>query len=151
VLRRPDPCGYRAVERYLRRCRCIPGDGVGTTGTPADRTRRANPWLCERGAAAAADLDEATWLARWQDDHTQVAIDTQSTFGYTQNAVVRALTEDSPPISAIVEELFPIQTAHTHKMPFQSIFSGDSRKSRARYVPDRTWCGGAMGGKGVLR
>lgn len=56
-----------------------------------------------------ADLDEATWLARWYGDHTQVAIDTQSTFGYTQNAVVRALTGDSPPISAIVEELFPIE------------------------------------------
>ena len=38
------------------------------------------------------DLDEATWLARWHVDHTPVAIETQSTFGYTQNAVVRALT-----------------------------------------------------------
>jgi len=36
-----------------------------------------------------------------------VALETQSTFGYTQNAVVRALTAGAPPISAIVEELFP--------------------------------------------
>lgn len=56
-----------------------------------------------------AELDEATWLDRWHNNHTQVAIDTQSTFGYVQNAVVRALTEDAPPISAIVEELFPIE------------------------------------------
>ncbi|MGV0626252.1 EthD domain-containing protein [Mycolicibacter minnesotensis] len=54
-----------------------------------------------------ADLDQATWLHRWHIDHTQVAIDTQATFGYTQNVVVRALTEDAPPIDAIVEELFP--------------------------------------------
>ncbi|MCT7661924.1 EthD domain-containing protein [Mycobacterium deserti] len=54
-----------------------------------------------------ADLDEATWLRRWHIDHTPVAIETQSTFGYTQNAVVRALTPQAPPISAIVEELFP--------------------------------------------
>ncbi|WP_163685163.1 EthD domain-containing protein [Mycolicibacterium gadium] len=53
------------------------------------------------------DLDEATWLRRWHIDHTPVAIETQSTFGYTQNAVVRALTPDAPPIDAIVEELFP--------------------------------------------
>jgi EthD domain len=53
------------------------------------------------------DLDEATWLARWHIDHTPVAIQTQSTFGYTQNAVVRALTPGAPTISAIVEELFP--------------------------------------------
>jgi hypothetical protein len=54
-----------------------------------------------------ADLDEATWLHRWHIDHTQVAIDTQATFGYTQNVVVRALTDDAPPIDAIVEENFP--------------------------------------------
>jgi hypothetical protein len=56
-----------------------------------------------------ADLDEETWLSRWHIDHTPVAIETQSTFGYTQNAVVRALTSDAPPISAIVEELFPAE------------------------------------------
>jgi hypothetical protein len=56
-----------------------------------------------------ADLDEATWLSRWHIDHTPVALDTQSTFGYTQNAVVRALTAGAPDISAIVEELFPVE------------------------------------------
>lgn len=54
-------------------------------------------------------LDETTWLARWLGDHTPVAIATQSTFGYVQNFVVRALTPDAPPVSAIVEELFPIE------------------------------------------
>ncbi|VEG55345.1 Uncharacterised protein [Mycolicibacterium aurum] len=54
-------------------------------------------------------LDEATWLRRWHHDHTQVALDTQSTFGYVQNTVVRALTPGAPPVSAIVEELFPIE------------------------------------------
>jgi hypothetical protein len=54
-----------------------------------------------------ADLDEATWLRRWHIDHTPVAIATQSTFGYTQNAVVRPLTAGAPAVSAIVEELFP--------------------------------------------
>lgn len=54
-----------------------------------------------------ADLDEATWLQRWQIAHTPVAIETQATFGYTQNVVVRALTPDAPPIHGIVEELFP--------------------------------------------
>lgn len=56
------------------------------------------------------DLDEPTWLARWQGDHTPVAIETQSTFGYVQNYVVRALTPDAPGLSAIVEELFPIES-----------------------------------------
>ncbi|WP_197381600.1 EthD domain-containing protein [Mycolicibacterium mengxianglii] len=55
-----------------------------------------------------ADLDEATWRHRWQIDHTPVAIETQATFGYTQNAVVRPLTPEAPALAAIVEELFPI-------------------------------------------
>jgi hypothetical protein len=54
-----------------------------------------------------ADLDDATWRQRWHINHTPVAIETQSTFGYTQNAVVRALTPAAPAIDAIVEELFP--------------------------------------------
>lgn len=54
-------------------------------------------------------MDEATWLGRWLGEHTSVAIATQSTFGYVQNYVVRALTPEAPPISAIVEELFPIE------------------------------------------
>jgi hypothetical protein len=79
---------------------------------PGDRTPGfANVALLRR----PADMDEATWLSRWQDDHTQVAIDTQSTFGYTQNAVVRALTPGAASISAIVEELFPIEaTSNLH-------------------------------------
>jgi EthD domain len=54
-------------------------------------------------------LDVETWFTRWHVDHTPVAIETQSTFGYTQNAVVRALTPDAPTLAAIVEELFPIE------------------------------------------
>lgn len=56
-----------------------------------------------------AGLDEHTWFARWHVDHTPVAIATQSTFGYIQNAVVRALTPDAPRIDGIVEELFPLE------------------------------------------
>lgn len=64
-----------------------------------------------------AELDQETWLARWQGDHTSVAIETQSTFGYTQNWVVRALTPDAPGIAGIVEELFPAE-AITDLMAF---------------------------------
>jgi hypothetical protein len=55
------------------------------------------------------DPERETWLARWQLDHTTVAIETQATFGYTQNVVWRALTPDAPAIDGIVEELFPAE------------------------------------------
>ncbi|MFE0750345.1 hypothetical protein [Gordonia sp. NPDC058843] len=54
------------------------------------------------------ELDHAEWRRRWIEDHTQVAIDTQATFGYVQNIVERPLTENTPPVAAIVEELFPM-------------------------------------------
>ena len=47
------------------------------------------------------------WLAVWKDSHTQIAIDTQSTFGYRQNVVVRVLGDNAIPCDAIVEEHFP--------------------------------------------
>ena len=52
-------------------------------------------------------LEHNEWRSIWQDLHTQLAIDTQSTFGYVQNLIVRPLTADAPPYAAIVEELFP--------------------------------------------
>lgn len=36
-----------------------------------------------------------------------MAIDTQATFGYTQNLVARSLTANAPAVDGIVEELFP--------------------------------------------
>ena len=69
----------------------------------------ANVALLRRPAA----LDAETWFARWHVDHTPVAIETQSTFGYTQNAVVRALTRGAPELAAIVEELFPIEATQS--------------------------------------
>ena len=52
-------------------------------------------------------MSQEDFLSTWKDSHTQVAIDTQSTFGYRQNLVVRKLTEDARPCEAIVEENFP--------------------------------------------
>lgn len=54
------------------------------------------------------ELTRDEWLHIWLDDHTQVAIDTQATFGYYQNVVDRPLTPDAPTVDAIVEELFPM-------------------------------------------
>ncbi|WKN49333.1 hypothetical protein [Nocardioides sp. Arc9.136] len=55
-----------------------------------------------------AELDVDEWRHRWLVDHTPVAIETQGTFGYVQNLVLRPVTEDATYVSAIVEELFPM-------------------------------------------
>jgi hypothetical protein len=99
--------------------------------TPGERTPGlANIALLRR----PADLDEATWLRRWHIDHTPVAIETQSTFGYIQNAVVRALTPEAPAISAIVEELFPIEAVADLHAFFGAADDDDLRNRMERMV-----------------
>lgn len=80
------------------------------------------------------DLDETTWLTRWHIDHTPVAIATQSTFGYVQNAVVRALTPGAPAIAAIVEELFPAEAISDLHAFFGAADDDDLRDRMDRMV-----------------
>jgi hypothetical protein len=47
------------------------------------------------------------WIAHWHGPHREVALETQCTFSYVRNVVVRALTPDAPPWAGIVEEGFP--------------------------------------------
>lgn len=54
-----------------------------------------------------ADMPFDTWRQQWQGVHTHNALELQSTIGYEQNLVVRAVTADAPAISAIVFEQFP--------------------------------------------
>jgi len=70
------------------------------------------------------------WLEIWLGSHTQVAIDTQSTFGYRQNVIVRPLTYAAPPYDAIVEENFP-KAAMTDRMAFFDSV-GDKEKFKQR-------------------
>jgi hypothetical protein len=81
-----------------------------------------------------AELDQTTWLRRWQHDHTPVAIETQSTFGYTQNAVVRSLTPDAPTLAGIVEELFPIEAVSDLMAFFGAADDADLQQRLARMV-----------------
>lgn len=84
------------------------------------------------------DLEEATWRQRWHIDHTPVAIATQSTFGYTQNAVVRPLTPQAPVIDAIVEELFPLEATSDLHAFFGAADDDDLRDRMARMVASTT-------------
>jgi len=71
-------------------------------------------------------LGHADWLAAWHDGHTPVAIETQSTFEYRQNVVVRALTAGARPYDAIVEECFPPEAMSDPQVFFDA--AGDAAK-----------------------
>lgn len=55
-----------------------------------------------------SNLTPQEWLHNWQGLHTTVAIETQATFGYTQNRVLRAV-HGTEQVDALVEELFPME------------------------------------------
>jgi hypothetical protein len=61
--------------------------------------------------AVPRHLSWAEWRRRWQGAHTAVAIDTQSSFRYVQNLVVRPLDDGAPAFAAVVEESFPLAAA----------------------------------------
>lgn len=102
---------------------------------PGSRTPGlANIALLRRPVA----MDQATWLNRWQQDHTSVAIETQSTFGYTQNWVVRTLTEGAPGIAGIVEELFPAEAITDLQAFFGAADDDDLQHRLGRMVASTT-------------
>lgn len=53
-------------------------------------------------------LSHEEFVRLWYTVQRDTAIETQSTFGYVRNEVVRALTPDAPPWAALVEENFPL-------------------------------------------
>lgn len=70
-------------------------------------------------------LSREAWLDIWHNSHTQVAIDTQSTFGYRQNVVVKTLTDNASWHDAIIEENFPEAAIHS-RMAFYDAGSDEA-------------------------
>ena len=56
-----------------------------------------------------SDISQAEFIELWNEEHKKVAIETQSTFAYVRNAVVRPLTDQAAPWDGIVEESFPLE------------------------------------------
>ncbi|BBU22739.1 EthD domain-containing protein [Mycobacterium xenopi] len=105
---------------------------------PLEIGRRTNGLANMALLRRPADMDEETWLARWQRDHTPVAIETQATFGYTQNWVVRVLTPDAPAIAGIVEELFPAEAITDLKAFFGATDDDDLQHRLSRMLSSTT-------------
>jgi hypothetical protein len=59
--------------------------------------------------AKRADINHDEFIEIWHGPHRRVALETQSTFGYVRNEIVRALTPGAPAFDAIVEENFPME------------------------------------------
>lgn len=76
-------------------------------------------------------MEEHEWLSVWRNDHTAVAIATQSTFAYRQNRVLQAMTDGAPPFAGIVEESFPAEAMSSQHV-FFAAGTDDDKLSRHR-------------------
>lgn len=77
-------------------------------------------------------MDHAAWRSDWLDRHTQVAIDTQGTFGYVQNPVLEVLTNGGHDVAGIVEELFPMAALSDQHAFYGS--GGDDAELQRRFT-----------------
>ena len=71
---------------------------------PGERTPGVNMVAC---ISAAPGVSREAFLGHWLERHRAVALETQATYAYVRNVVVRALTPDAPAWDGIVEEGFP--------------------------------------------
>jgi len=81
---------------------------INTTHTAAlrERTPGINVLACiERPERLTQDA----WLHHWYGHHRKVAVETQCSYAYVRNEVVRPVTDDAPPWAALVEEGFPAE------------------------------------------
>ena len=91
--------GYLVVES-------VPILNTTHRAEPGKRTPGINMIAClERPERIAWDA----WIEHWHGHHRRVALETQCTFHYVRNVVVRPLTEGAPRWSGIVEEGFPAE------------------------------------------
>jgi hypothetical protein len=95
-------------------CERIAGFLVVESRPLVNEARRARPGARTPGFALVSCIEAKDGLAKdefirlWYEVQRDTALETQSTFGYVRNEIVRALTPDAPRWDAIVEENFPL-------------------------------------------
>ncbi|MFK7732244.1 MAG: hypothetical protein AB8B48_11560 [Pseudomonadales bacterium] len=78
---------------------------------------------------AREDLAYDEFLRIWHNEHMACAIETQSTFQYIRNEIVRPLTGQAPAWTAIVEEGFPAAAMSNPEAFYDAV--GDQKKFKA--------------------
>jgi hypothetical protein len=104
-------------------------ESVPLAGPPGADGRRTDGFAQIAFLRRPEELARHEWLTRWLDDHTPVAIDTQSTFVYVQNVVARVLTPGATPWDAVVEECFPAEAMSDPNAFFDAV--GDDERLAA--------------------
>jgi len=99
------------------------------THTPEGGVGKRMPGFNLVGCIEPKDgVSHADFIRIWESVHRDVAIDTQSTFSYVRNEIVRPLTDGAPPWGGIVEEGFPLEALENPQAFYDAV--GDEEKYR---------------------
>ena len=92
-----------------------------------ERTRGMKQISC---ISKRADISQEEYIRIWHGDHREVAIETQSTFGYVRNEIFRALTPGAPDQwDAFVEESFPMEAMTDQRVFYDSTTQEEYEKN----------------------
>jgi hypothetical protein len=81
------------------------------------------------GIVARDGLPYDEFIRIWQEEQRPCAVETQSTFQYVRNEIVRRLSGEAPPWAAIVEESFPLEAMSDPHVFFDAV--GDDERLAA--------------------
>jgi hypothetical protein len=93
---------------------------------PGERTPGMAQVTC---IAPREGLPYEEFIRLWHTKQRPCAIETQSTFQYVRNEIVRRLSGEAPSWAAIVEEGFPIEAMHDPRVFYDAV--GDEAKFQA--------------------
>src|SRR5262249_26882785 len=96
---------------------------------PGERTPGFN---AVTGIVPKDGLSYDEFIHRWHTEHRKVALETQSTFAYVRNEIVRALTPDAPAWAAVVEESFPIEALTDQAVWYAAVGSPERLQQNRR-------------------
>lgn len=118
-----------AAEAVVRACAGkIAGysvvESVVLPETAAAAGEREEGFLQVAAFRALPTLSRPAFFDAWLGVHTAVAVETQSTRSYTQNIVVRPLTQGAPALDGIVEERFPAAALNDQHAYFDAADAG---------------------------
>lgn len=101
----------QAIASVTARCHgylVVESEPIANTLYSASKPGERTHGMCQVAMLRVPDrISHEEWLAIWRNSHTFVGFGTQSTFGYRQNSVVRAVTYAAPAYDAFIEENFP--------------------------------------------
>ena len=76
------------------------------------------------------------WLDIWHGSHTRIALETQSTFGYRQNVIIRSLTYAAPHYDAMIEENFPQEAISSRAAFYDAVGNEELYQQREKEMID---------------